>query len=205
MAFRVWRHERAKSARTQRRLPRRERHLRFGADGVSGVGGLSGAGPLRVGVVAPGGTAGSGGAAGESVAFPSGGAGKQRSGGWSRDRRKCPGCRGGWSSVGRSRRRERRRDWGRRHCGEHLEGPSQPLEDSGAAPFAGASNVTFEAAPWTNDISHGELVRAQHDETLTIDACRVEFLYQGFEPNADTTNYDAVPWNLGLLTMTSDR
>jgi endo-1,4-beta-xylanase len=80
-----------------------------------------------------------------------------------------------------------------------LEGPWTPLRDSGSAPFASTQNVTFEGAAWTNDISHGELVRTSYDETLTIDPCRLEFLYQGFDPTADTTNYNAIPWKLGLL------
>lgn len=73
---------------------------------------------------------------------------------------------------------------------ESLEGPWVPLKDSGTAPFAGPSNVTFDGTAWTNDISHGELVRTNHDETLTIDACNLEFMFQGFDPTAATTDYN---------------
>jgi len=83
---------------------------------------------------------------------------------------------------------------------QSLDGPWLPLRDSGAAPFAGATNVVFEGAPWTNDISHGELIRAGYDQTLAIDACNLQFLFQGFDPAADTSNYNGIPWKLGLLS-----
>jgi endo-1,4-beta-xylanase len=83
---------------------------------------------------------------------------------------------------------------------ESLDGPWQPLRDSGNTPFAGKSNVTFEGAAWTDDISHGELIRAGYDERLTIDACRFAYLFQGFDPATDTSEYNSIPWKLGLLT-----
>ena len=82
---------------------------------------------------------------------------------------------------------------------ESLEGPWTPLRDSGTAPFVGNSNVTFEGTAWTNDISHGDLVRSGYAETAEIDACRLEFIYQGFNPAADTTDYNKIPWNISLL------
>ncbi len=83
---------------------------------------------------------------------------------------------------------------------ESLDGPWTPLADSGTAPFAGASNVTFAASAWTSDISHGEMIRAGYDQTLTIDPCNLRLLYQGFDPSVDTSDYNAIPWRLGLLT-----
>ncbi|WP_246099647.1 non-reducing end alpha-L-arabinofuranosidase family hydrolase [Methylibium rhizosphaerae] len=79
-----------------------------------------------------------------------------------------------------------------------LDGPWTPLADKQAAPFAGAANVSFEGARWTNDISHGEMIRDGHDETLTIDACNMEFLYQGVDPNS-TATYERLPYRLGLI------
>jgi len=81
-----------------------------------------------------------------------------------------------------------------------LDGPWVPLADSGSAPFAGPSNVSFEGTPWTDDISHGGLLRAGYDQTLEIDACDLRFMYQGFDPSADTDDYNAIPWRVGLLT-----
>ena len=84
---------------------------------------------------------------------------------------------------------------------ESLEGPWAPLRDSGGAPFAGTQNVTFDGMAWTKDISHGEMVRAGYDESLTIDACNMPFLFQGYDPMAETGgNYNKIPWKLGLLS-----
>jgi endo-1,4-beta-xylanase len=83
---------------------------------------------------------------------------------------------------------------------ESLEGPWTPHQDSGSSPFASASNVTFDGTNWAPDISHGELVRYGYDETLTIDACRLEFLFQSFDAGSDTSQYNSIPWKLGLLT-----
>jgi endo-1,4-beta-xylanase len=83
---------------------------------------------------------------------------------------------------------------------ESLEGPWMPHQDSGSSPFASASNVTFDGTNWAPDISHGELVRYGYDETLTIDACRLEFLFQSFDIGSDTSEYNRIPWKLGLLT-----
>ena len=60
------------------------------------------------------------------------------------------------------------------------------------------SNVSFDGAPWTRDISHGEMIRAGYDETLAIDACNMQYLYQGVDP-ASTATYDHLPYRLGLL------
>lgn len=85
---------------------------------------------------------------------------------------------------------------------ESLDGPWVPWQASGSFPFASARNVTFDGSPWTNDISHGELVRAGHDETLTLDPCNLRFLIQGVDPAADSGgDYNKIPWHLGLLTQ----
>jgi endo-1,4-beta-xylanase len=84
---------------------------------------------------------------------------------------------------------------------ERLEGPWTPLHEDGTSPFAGASNIAFATAPWSHDISHGEMIRAGYDETLTIDGTRLQYLYQGFDPSAPAKDYNSIPWRLGLLTL----
>lgn len=85
-----------------------------------------------------------------------------------------------------------------------LDGTWAPLQDSFAAPFASTANVTFPDGQWTRDISHGEMLRFDYDETMTIDTCQLQYLYQGTDPNApNDAGYNGIPWRLGLLTKTN--
>lgn len=83
-----------------------------------------------------------------------------------------------------------------------IAGTWKPLADTEDNPFARASNVAFPDGAWTHDISHGEMIRAGHDQTLTIDPCRIQYLYQGMDPSAGG-DYNSLPWRLGLLTQTN--
>jgi hypothetical protein len=86
---------------------------------------------------------------------------------------------------------------------DRLDGNWTPLYDTEQNPFAGGTNVTFEAGAWTQDISHGEMLRDSNDQTLTIDACNLSYLYQGRNPNQNNADYSQLPYRLGLLTATS--
>ncbi|MDX2936977.1 non-reducing end alpha-L-arabinofuranosidase family hydrolase [Streptomyces ipomoeae] len=83
-----------------------------------------------------------------------------------------------------------------------LAGSWTPLAASESNPFAKSNNVTFPSGAWTRDISHGEMIRAGYDQTLTIPACKLQYLYQGMNPNAGG-DYNSLPWRLGLLTQTN--
>jgi hypothetical protein len=86
-----------------------------------------------------------------------------------------------------------------------LDGAWTPLADTWANPFAGQKNVAFDvcAPGWSQDISHGEMIRDGYDETLTVDPCNLRFLYQGvLTSKRNNSNYSQIPWQIGLLAPT---
>lgn len=91
---------------------------------------------------------------------------------------------------------------------DHLDGDWTPLSSasSWATPFIGENNVTFDSGvtAWTTSFSHGEMIRDGYDQTLEIDPSNLQFLYQGADPSAySSDSYSQIPWQLGLVTATS--
>jgi len=88
---------------------------------------------------------------------------------------------------------------------DRLDGQWTALAATESNPFAGRGNVSYPSgvADWTDDISHGELIRDGNDETATVDPCNLRFLYQGLDPAMSSLSYSQLPYRLGLLTKTN--
>lgn len=107
-----------------------------------------------------------------------------------------------------------RRQWltlieanGQRHfkayLADRLDGVWRPIADTFEKPFASARNIRpAKGVPrWTDNVSHGELIRDGVDQTLTIDPDNLRFIFQGMlEKDKRRKGYGDFNWRIGMLT-----
>jgi len=89
------------------------------------------------------------------------------------------------------------------YVADQLDGKWIPVADTPERPFAGWKNIRPAAGvePWTDNISHGELIRDGWDETLTVDPRHLQFVFQGMlEKHKSGQAYGQFQWRIGLLT-----
>jgi hypothetical protein len=83
-----------------------------------------------------------------------------------------------------------------------LDGEWKPLAAEWGNSFADLSRVRTEdgSEVWSENISHGEILRDSYDQTLTIDPAHLQLLYQGIDTHdPHEKDYGAIRWQLGLL------
>jgi len=93
------------------------------------------------------------------------------------------------------------------YVADRLDGAWTPAADSAEKPFASWHNIL--PAPgveaWTNNVSHGELIREGTDERMLVDPAHLRFVFQGMlESEKQGKGYGQFPWRIGLLTPASE-
>lgn len=94
------------------------------------------------------------------------------------------------------------------YLSDRLDGKWIPVADTAERPFAGWKNVRPAAGvePWTDNISHGELIRDGCDETLTVDPSHLRFVFQGmWDKDKSGKGYGQFQWRIGMLTPVAAR
>lgn len=89
------------------------------------------------------------------------------------------------------------------YVADRLDGPWTPVADTAERPFAGWRNIRPASGvdPWTDNISHGELIRDGYDQTLTVDPDNLWFVFQGmWDRDKAAKGYGQFQWRIGILT-----
>jgi hypothetical protein len=89
------------------------------------------------------------------------------------------------------------------YIADRLDGEWVPVADTDERPFAGWKNIRPAPGvePWTDNVSHGELIRDGSDETLTVDPANLRFIFQGmWDKDKSDKGYGQFQWRIGMLT-----
>ena len=89
------------------------------------------------------------------------------------------------------------------YVADGLDGRWTPVADTAEEPFAGWKNVRPAAGvdAWTDNISHGELIRDGYDQNLVVDPGNLRFIFQGmWDKDKAGKGYGAFQWRIGMLT-----
>ncbi len=89
------------------------------------------------------------------------------------------------------------------YVADRLDGAWTPLADTAEKPFASWQNIRPAAGTeaWTDNVSHGELIRDGIDQTLTVDPHNLKFVFQGMlDKHKSGKGYGDFQWRIGILT-----
>jgi hypothetical protein len=89
------------------------------------------------------------------------------------------------------------------YLADRLDGEWTALADTAEKPFAGWRNIrpAKGVEAWTDNVSHGELIREGNDQTMTVDPGNLRFVFQGMlEKEKAGRGYGQFPWRIGILT-----
>jgi hypothetical protein len=90
---------------------------------------------------------------------------------------------------------------------DRLDGTWAPIADSPENPFASWKNIrpAEGVEPWTDNVSHGELIRDGIDQTLTVDPNNLKFIFQGMlDQQKSGKSYGQFEWRIGMLSPAPD-
>jgi len=93
------------------------------------------------------------------------------------------------------------------YLADRLDGKWTPLADTAQKPFAGWVNIrpARGVEAWTDNVSHGELVRDGVDQTMLVDPANLQFVFQGMlEKHKAGKGYGQFSWRIGILTPAAE-
>ena len=93
------------------------------------------------------------------------------------------------------------------YLADRLDGKWIPVADTVERPFAGWTSIRPGpgVSKWTDNVSHGELIRHGCDQTLTVDPNHLRFVFQGMlDAHKSGKGYGQFQWRIGMLTPVSD-